>query len=60
MNLEQGSTEGFEQGLGQGGGAGETDAPGQEQGSLLLYVRVLVVHHSQDVLTQGLERGLKT
>lgn len=58
-NLEQSSTEGFEQALGQGGRGRKTDTPGQEQRGLLLDGRVLVVHHSQHVLAQVLESGLK-
>lgn len=58
-NLEQGSTEGFEQALGQGGRGRKTDTPGQEQRGLLLDGGVLVVHHSQHVLAQVLESGLK-
>lgn len=58
VNLEHSSTEGLDQGLRQGCRGGESDTPGQEQGGLLLYGRVLVVHHSQNILTQVLESGL--
>lgn len=52
--LQEGGTERFESTFWQRGGSAVPETPGQEEGGLLLYGGVLVVHHGQDVLTQVL------
>lgn len=48
--LEESSTEGFEDTLGQCGLCAVSEGAGQKQRGLLLNGRVLIVHHTQDVL----------
>lgn len=48
--LDESSTERLEDTLGQSGLRAVPEGAGQKQGGLLLNRRVLVVHHSQDVL----------
>lgn len=50
MYLDESGTERLEDTLGQRGLRAVSERAGQKQGSLLLDGRVLVVHHSQDVL----------
>lgn len=56
--LDESSTEGFEDALWQRGLCTVSEGAGQEQRGLLLNGRVLIVHHSQDVLRQVLKSGL--
>ena len=48
--LDESSTEGFEDALGQSGLSAVSEGAGQKQRGLLLNGRVLIVHHTQDVL----------
>lgn len=59
MYLEESSTEGFEDTLGQRGLCAVSEGAGQKQRGLLLNGRVLIVHHTEDVLRQVLESGLE-
>lgn len=53
--LDESSTEGFEEAFRQRGLSAVSEGAGKKQRRLLLNGRVLVVHHSQDVLRKVLE-----
>lgn len=57
--LDESSTEGFEDALGQRCLCAVSEGAGQKQRGLLLNGGILIVHHSQDVLRQVLKSGLE-